>query len=396
MIEDRYVVEKNGDARYEGDDLNDEDDFVFIDYEITAAPNDFNIATLFSFIEKDIISIPGFQRNYVWDIKRASKLIESIIIGIPIPQIFLFETARNKFLVIDGQQRYMTIYYFMKKRFPRFERRSELRIIFDKSCGIPDDYLNNDDYFQDFKLQLSGKIPGKINKFNKLSYDTIDDGVRTSFDLRTIRNIIIKQNSPNDNNSALFEIFNRLNTGGLNLTPQEIRTSLYHTSFYDMLYRLNIEKNWRTLNGQQNPDIHMKDVEVLLRGFAMLINGENYKSSMKTFLNSFSMEAKGFEKTKIEYLEKLYNEFLNYFITIGDTVFFGKGGWFNISVYESVFYASCLEAYRSNSFDIKKITLSSIEQLKNDKEFSDATLVRTSQKSQVQTRLRKAIEILLK
>jgi uncharacterized protein with ParB-like and HNH nuclease domain len=50
------------------------------------------------------VKIPGFQRNYVWDIKRASKLIESIIIGIPIPQIFLFEEDRNKFIVIDGQQ----------------------------------------------------------------------------------------------------------------------------------------------------------------------------------------------------------------------------------------------------------------------------------------------------
>ena len=74
-------------------------------YEITATPNDFNIITIFNFIESGSINIPGFQRNYVWDIKRASKLIESLIIGLPVPQIFLYEEARNKFLVIDGQQR---------------------------------------------------------------------------------------------------------------------------------------------------------------------------------------------------------------------------------------------------------------------------------------------------
>ena len=94
------------------DDTND-NNVSFSEYDISASPNDFNILTLNSFIDSGIVEIPGFQRNYIWDIKRASKLIESIIIGIPIPQIFLYEKGKNKFLVIDGQQRYMTIYYFI-------------------------------------------------------------------------------------------------------------------------------------------------------------------------------------------------------------------------------------------------------------------------------------------
>ncbi|XYJ23089.1 DUF262 domain-containing protein [Bacillus velezensis] len=91
----------------------------FEEFDITASPNDFNIKTLFDFIESGVVKIPGFQRNYVWDQNRASKLIESIIIGLPIPQIFLYERLRNKFLVIDGQQRLMSIYYFIKGRFPK-------------------------------------------------------------------------------------------------------------------------------------------------------------------------------------------------------------------------------------------------------------------------------------
>ena len=90
-----------------------------VDYDISVSPNDFNLKTLFDFIDSGIVKIPGFQRNYVWDIKRASKLIESLLIGVPIPQIFLYEEKKNSFLVIDGQQRLMTIYYFKKKRFPR-------------------------------------------------------------------------------------------------------------------------------------------------------------------------------------------------------------------------------------------------------------------------------------
>ena len=102
---------------YEGDDDDNDVGVSFTEYDISASPNDFNISTLFDFISSGIVKIPGFQRNYVWDIKRASKLIESILIGIPIPQIFLFEEAKNRFLVIDGQQRYMTIFYFKQKRF---------------------------------------------------------------------------------------------------------------------------------------------------------------------------------------------------------------------------------------------------------------------------------------
>jgi uncharacterized protein with ParB-like and HNH nuclease domain len=138
----------------EGDDEAQVDE-----YDITASPNDFNVLTLFSFIESGAVKIPGFQRNYVWDRVRASKLIESLIIGIPVPQLFLYEQARNKFLVIDGQQRLMTVYYFMKRRFPRREKRVELRTISDQKGTIPDHILADDEYFEDFKLKLSEKLP---------------------------------------------------------------------------------------------------------------------------------------------------------------------------------------------------------------------------------------------
>src|SRR5438552_6015150 len=118
MADDWYEQEALGE---------EEEDYSVKEYDITSAPNDFNIKTIFDFIESGAVKIPGFQRNYVWDVKRASKLIESIIIGLPIPQVFLYEEGRNSFLVIDGQQRLMSIYYFIKMRFPRKEKRSELR-----------------------------------------------------------------------------------------------------------------------------------------------------------------------------------------------------------------------------------------------------------------------------
>ncbi|HVA62416.1 MAG TPA: DUF262 domain-containing protein [Terriglobales bacterium] len=101
------------------DNEDNEEEYSPGQYEITAAPNDFNVATLYDFIKSGVVKIPGFQRHYVWDLGRASKLIESLLIGLPIPQIFLYEAGRNSFLVVDGQQRLMSLYYFREGRFPR-------------------------------------------------------------------------------------------------------------------------------------------------------------------------------------------------------------------------------------------------------------------------------------
>ncbi|MEJ5178858.1 DUF262 domain-containing protein [Erwinia sp. MYb416] len=149
------------------------DPFQIAEYDITSTPNDFNVMTLFSFIESGAVKIPGFQRNFVWDIARSSKLIESLILGLPVPQIFLYEQGRNNFLVIDGQQRLMSIYYFVKKRFPRKEMRVELREIFDKAGRIPEEVLHDDTYFQSFNLKLPEKIPGVKSIFKNLNYSTL-------------------------------------------------------------------------------------------------------------------------------------------------------------------------------------------------------------------------------
>ena len=153
--------------------INDEDDEDETDYpieiNIVSSPNDFNIRTLFDFIESGIVKIPGFQRNFVWDIKRASRLIESILMGIPIPQLFFFEKSNNEFLVIDGQQRLMTIYYFIKSRFPKLDKRSELRRIIDENGGVPKGVLADDRYFQDFELSLGTRYRGEKNRLIRIS-----------------------------------------------------------------------------------------------------------------------------------------------------------------------------------------------------------------------------------
>lgn len=389
VCEENPLKVEDDDPVEEEEDISSEVEFT--EYDITASPNDFNIKTIYDFIESGSVIIPSFQRNYVWDITRASRLIESIILGLPIPQIFLYEKSKNKFLVIDGQQRLMTIYYFITGRFPRKERRYELRKIFDEKGKISQEIFDDNEYFTDFKLRLPSKIPDKKNKFDRLSYEMLYD-LKSTFDLRTIRNVIIKQNFPSNDDSSIYEIFNRLNSGGVNLKPQEIRMSLYDSEFYRMLHQINLDDRWRNLIGTTEPDLHMKDVEILLRGFAMLIDGDKYKSSMTKFLNKFSKEASSFSSKRIEYLRLLFDKFLECADDL--ELAYGKGNRINISIYESVFSAACKKAFQNDSLDIQPISKETLNRLKNDPDFSNATQLHTTNKTNVQMRLEKAEKII--
>jgi uncharacterized protein with ParB-like and HNH nuclease domain len=374
-------------------DDEEEKGYAVGEYEITTSPNDWNVSTLVNFIESGAVKIPGFQRNFVWDINRASKLIESVIIGLPIPQIFLYEESRNRFLVIDGQQRLMSIYYFVKQRFPRKEKRTELRRIFDENGKIPERIFHDDSYFTKFNLSLPEKPPEQPNKFKGLNYETLDEH-KLSFDLRTIRNVIVKQVSPKDDDTAIYEIFNRLNSGGVNLKPQEIRMSLYHSDFYDMLHRVNMNEEWRKITGIVEPDLHMKDLEFMLRGFAMLIANNKYGSSMARFLNSFSKEAKNYKPDTIEYLKRLFESFLQSCQLLDQNAFQSSTKRFSITLYESVFVAVCAEPYAQRQLVSGKITPTSLAALKSDQEFQDAAESRTTSQRNVKTRLRRACDLI--
>jgi uncharacterized protein with ParB-like and HNH nuclease domain len=387
-------VEASVASKWFDSDSQPDEAYSINEYEITTSANDFNIKTLHDFIKSGAINIPGFQRNYVWDIKRASKLIESIIIGLPIPQIFLYQESRNKFLVIDGQQRLMSLYYFIEQRFPRDEKRTILRRVFEEHGKIPDEILGDDAYFTKFNLQLSSTLPNQPNKLNRINYSTLDE-YKFAFDLRTIRNIIIKQNFPEEDDSCIYEIFNRLNSGGINLKPQEIRTSLYYSSFYNMLYRLNTLPGWRKIIGVDEPDLNMKDIEILLRGFAMLIERDEYQSSMVKFLNSFSKNCKKMKDENISYLENLFLSFLESCADLPDKAFYRKtANKFNISIFEAVFVAQCKKAFGVRQLVEGKLAAERLEALKTDSEFVEAIQSQTTSKENVKKRLERA-EIIL-
>ena len=372
------------------DNTEDQEDTQITEYDISSAPNDFNVKTLFDLVQSGKVRIPGFQRNYVWDISQASKLIESLIIGLPVPQLFLYQKDANSFLVIDGQQRLMSVFYFMKMRFPRKNKRVDIRTYYDHEKIIPNEILSDDTFFQPFKLKLPKPTPEHKNKLDGLNYETLGE-YKDSFSYRPIRSIIVKQNIPSDDDSSMYEVFNRLNTGGVNLRPQEIRSSMYDSDFYNMLNRINTEKEWRKILKRSELDLHLKDIEILLRGFAMLIYKNNYTTSMVKFLNSFSKHCSKYTDKENEYLNSLFISFLSSCCNLPDGVFINKfNNRFNIVLYEAVFSAVCENAYNNNEIINGYLDKMDIEALINDAAFKNASIEGTTKTHNVKTRIERA------
>lgn len=383
----------NGQDWLEEERTDDGEDTAIGEYDLTSTPNDFNVKTIIDFISSQVFVIPTFQRNYVWDIKRASKLIESLILGLPVPQVFLYEESRNRFLVIDGQQRLMSLFYFTQKRFPRLDKRGALRLLNDQRGALPREIQADDAYFTNFNLQLPSPLPNQENRLNRLNYDTLGEH-RTAFDLRTVRCVIIKQNAPPEDSSSVYEIFNRLNTGGVNLTPQEIRTSLYHSAFYDLLYRLNTAHAWRRTIGDPYPDLRLRDVELLLRAHAMLLRGDDYRPSMTRFLNQFSKDMKSVAAERLELMQRLFDAFLDAAADLPSGTFGTGAKRINVSVFEAVFAACCQTGFESGSGNVEPLQLNRIQTLKGDPDFIAASTARTTDKANVAVRLSKARQIL--
>lgn len=361
-------------------------------YDISVIPNDFNITTIFNLIDSGAIEMPVFQRNYIWDKKRASRFIESLILGLPIPQIFLYQKARNNFLVIDGQQRLLSVYYFIKQRFPLPEKRAALRQVFDENNGIPDSVLFDDTYFQDFKLQLSKSEEGEKNPLDGLRYSTLGM-YKSNFEFMTMRCMAIRQNEPKEDDSSVFEIFSRLNTGGVNLTSQEIRACLYYSVFFRMLSVLNQNSIWRNLYGRPE-DGKFKDIEIILRSFALLCDGENYSGSMNNFINRFAKRAMSYSTQEVEYYKNLFISFLTACEGISREQFATKKGELNVALFDCVFAVVASEHYKNKTLITGKIQEDRISALKADPEFEEAITHSTSHTKMVAKRLAKAREYL--
>ena len=366
-----------------------------VEYDITTSPRDLTPANIVDMIDSGIIEIPLFQRNYVWDIKKASKLVESLILGLPVPELFFYTEGddNNTYKIIDGQQRFLSIYFFVKGRFPkttdsRFMIRDGINEGKELETLLPDNKI-----FKDFVLELS-EDASSPSRYNGKKFATLDKDTQIKFRLRRfLRTVVVRQNKPDDNSSSMFEIFNRLNTGGTPLNAQEIRASLYYCDFYKALVRLNAEEKWRALMGKPTQDLHSNDIELILRSIALLKDGDNYAPKMVNFLNSFSQKTKKFSKDETNYFENLFLSFIDSCSLLGEKAFF-RNSRFSKTLFESVFVAACTNAYTDKAMVCKKIDPTSFETLKNDEKFISYLLSGSSSSDNIKGRINRAKEVI--
>lgn len=233
------------------------------DYKITVIPADLTLESLHTrWINKELL-IPGFQRKFVWKLPQSSKLVESFLLGLPVPAVFLYKDKEEKHEVIDGQQRLKSIFYFFEGYFGD-EDSSHHRTVF----------------------RLKG-LNEKSRFFDK-TYSELEEVDQRRLRNGILRAFIIEQLNPNDNTS-IYHIFERLNTGGTVLKNQEVRNCVYWGPFNDTLQALNQFPPWRNLVGRQTLDRRMKDVELILRFLAFhdLENLDDYERPMNDFLSNY-------------------------------------------------------------------------------------------------------------
>lgn len=233
---------------------DEEDERQVVHYDIMSYPADYTVKVIYEKWKSGQIVVPDFQRNYVWNQTQASRLIESFLLELPIPQVFLYRVRSNPDLtVIDGQQRLVTIARFY-----------------------------------DGEFRLRGVAPTWVGR----KYDELVEYDREVLDDATLRAIIIRQIQLDDHSSA-YQIFERLNTGGTRLTDMEIRRAIFRGAANDFLIKLNENPDWRALIGMPKPENRFRDVELVLRVLALADNWREYGGaeyggqSMKNFMNRY-------------------------------------------------------------------------------------------------------------
>jgi hypothetical protein len=245
-------------------------------YRVIPYPADFTLQGLHDKWREGNIVIPVFQRQFVWTVIQASRLVESFLLGLPVPGIFLYkEPETGKLVVIDGQQRLRSVFSF-------FEGEMQ-------GSQVP------------FRLrEVQGSWEGKLySELRTVDQQRLRDSV--------LRATIVEQIDPKDN-SSIFHIFERLNTGGTSLKPQEVRNCIYIGPFNDLLHHLNGYPQWRKIIGSADVDRRMRDIELILRFLALDQRSDNYEKPMKNFLSDFMKAHRTGPKKKLDEFEEIFRK----------------------------------------------------------------------------------------
>lgn len=276
-------------------------------YRIVAYPADYTLQGLHDKWKARQIVIPPIQRHYVWTHVQASRLIESFLLGLPVPGIFFYRAKGTEdLLVIDGLQRLKSVFAFFDGKLPESSKSFALK-------GV--------------QTKWEGKI---FTELAQAEQARLKDTV--------LRAVIIDQLDPKDD-SSIFHIFERLNTGGTSLRPQEVRNCIYSGPFNEMLLKLNREPTWRRIMGTKQSDKRMRDVELILRVLALFEHEKEYSKPMKEFLSAFMKKNQSAGRDRLEELANHFRKTCSAVVkSLGPKPFHVRAG-LNAAVFDSVMVA---------------------------------------------------------
>jgi uncharacterized protein with ParB-like and HNH nuclease domain len=326
-------------------------------YSISSYGADYPVDGLVRRLKDGTIYVPPFQRSYVWSLRDASRFIESLLLGLPVPGVFLArEEPTNKLLVIDGHQRLRSLQFFYDRLFGPSGR--------------------------EFKLE------GVQDRYEGRTFETLDIEDRRHLDDSIIHATVTRQDIPSDDDSSVYHVFERLNTGGKVLSGQEIRACLYHGPFDELIAELNDNADWRAVFGP--PNKRQRDQELVLRFFAMRHDDDNYFRPLKGFLNQFMKSNRKLQRFPAK---KLKDEFENTVSAIraalGDRPLRPEGV-LNAAILDSVMVAVCegLDTGVVNTTNLKR----GYDALLTNEAYLASTKGNTAQQEQVERRLKLARE----
>ena len=332
-------------------------------YEIVTYPTDFTLEGLFQKWKKKQIDIPGFQRKYIWTLPQASKLIESFLLGLPVPALFLYtDPDTGNLQVVDGQQRLTSVVQFFGGKFSNAKNATER--VFRLTSLAPESPFAGATYDS-----LKDQLPAFAAKF--------EDAVMRAF--------VIKQLDPSDSTS-IYHIFERLNTGGSTLMGQEIRNCVYHGKLNTLLCELNELPPWREIYGKQPIDGRMRDVELILRCISLSLRLDEYQKPMKDFLSTSMRTYRNPTITIIETIKQQFTKFCDRVLqAVGARPFHNQGRLITSRLDAAYTALHDLDQYPD---DLK----SRLDSLFSNLDFTSSSTFRTTDKDEVAKRIRIARE----
>jgi uncharacterized protein with ParB-like and HNH nuclease domain len=334
------------------EELPEEEQEPQLEYEIMNYPADITLSGYIDYWDKKELIIPDFQRNYVWDRIKASKLIESFLLGLPVPGTFLYkQKSKAGFLIIDGQQRITSVVRYIKGTFE--EAVFRLKNVNPRYEGKAFSDLAEDDQF---------KLKGAV-----------------------LRATIIQQINPLDDTS-IYQIFERLNTGGVNLNTMEVRQCVSYGPFIKALKLMNEDVSWRKIIGQEKIDKRLRDVELALRCLALSEKGDEYEKPMKGFLNKYMEVNRGKDGNYDDMIDNFSRTTKYVLSQLGEKPFHLRGR-LNYGALDSIMAAALADVAPD---DLGK----RFKKLLDDDDYMNSISFNTSDESVVESRIQKAIEFL--